>query len=236
MQVSHGFIHQDILNLISDAQQVLVLVTPYLDPWQGLITAIERAHASGVRVQLILRGGADYEKQAAAAKPLRPYLDTLRFIERLHAKIYLSEKAAVLTSMNLVKTSALESIELAVSVSRALHPESYQQAFRVVESLMKTAEQDRLRSTVRPLTSVAEPARESTSRMREPSRRSTGHCIRCKEDLPLNPEKPLCPSCYKIWSKYEDADYAEEYCHHCGKKHATSLRKPVCRACYGAMA
>jgi predicted amidophosphoribosyltransferase len=101
---------------------------------------------------------------------------------------------------------------------------------------MKTAEQDRLRSAVRPLTSVAEPAREPTSRMREPSRRSTGHCIRCKDDLPLNPEKPLCPSCYKIWSKYEDADYAEEYCHHCGKKHATSLRKPVCRACYGAMA
>ena len=153
-----------------------------------------------------------------------------------HAQNYRPEKAAVMTSMNLLKSSALESIELAVSVSRALHPDGYQQAFRVVESLMKTAEQDRLRSTVRPLTSVAEPARESTSRMREPSRRSTGHCIRCKDDLPFNPEKPLCPSCYKIWSKYEDADYAEEYCHHCGKKHATSLRKPVCRACYGAMA
>ncbi len=238
MIVTHGSVQQDILNLINGAQQVLVLACPYLDPWRGLIAAIERAHARGVTIYLILRGGEDREKQAAAAEILRPFLRSLNFIERLHAKVYLSEQAAVLSSMNLVASSALDSVEFAVSSTKQLHPDGYQQALKVCEAFMAMAEQDRLRHSAGHGISSA-----SASRIAPPvqpkgatRRRNTGHCIRCSDELALNPDKPLCPDCYRKWSKYADADYAEECCHHCGRKAATSMRKPLCRSCYEAAA
>ena len=175
---------------------------------------------------------------AAAAEILRPFLRSLNFIERLHAKVYLSEQAAVLSSMNLVASSALDSVEFAVSSTKQLHPDGYQQALKVCEAFMAMAEQDRLRHSAGHGISSA-----SASRIAPPvqpkgatRRRNTGHCIRCSDELALNPDKPLCPDCYRKWSKYADADYAEECCHHCGRKAATSMRKPLCRSCYEAAA
>ena len=238
MIVTHGSVQQDILNLINGAQQALVLACPYFDPWRGLTAAIERAHARGVAIHLILRGAEEREKHAAAASALRPFLSSLRFIERLHAKVYLSEQAAVLSSMNLLASSALDSVEFAVTVLKQLHPDGYQQALKVCEALMAMAEQDRLRhstgsgqgSGLRAAPSIAQPQR-STSRQR-----SAGHCIRCGDEIARNLDKPLCPDCYKIWSKYSDEDYVEERCHHCARKTATSMRKPHCRSCYEAAA
>ena len=234
MIITHGSVQQDILNLINGAQQVLVLSCPYLDPWRGLTAAIERAHARQVAVHLILRGGEDREKQATAAASLRPFLQSLLFIERLHAKVYLSEQAAVLSSMNLVASSALDSVEFAVTAVKQLHPEGYQQALKVCEGLMAMAHQDRLRHSAGLRTVIEPPARKATPAQPKVAarQRSTGHCIRCGDDIGRNPEKPLCADCYRTWSKYEDADYAEERCHHCGKKSATSMRKPLCRGCY----
>ena len=236
MIVTHGSVQQDILNLISGAQQALVLACPYFDPWRGLTAAIERAHARGVVIHLILRGADERERHAAAASALRPFLSSLRFIERLHAKVYLSEQAAVLSSMNLLASSALDSVEFAVTVLKQLHPDGYQQALKVCESLIAMAEQDRLRHStgggggLRAAPSVAQTQRGA------PRQRSAGHCIRCGDEIARNLDKPLCPDCYKTWSKYSDEDYVEERCHHCARKAATSMRKPLCRSCYEAAA
>lgn len=238
MIVTHGSVQQDILNLINGAQQVLVLACPYLDPWRGLTAAIERAHARGVAIHLILRGAEDREKQAAAANVLRPFLSSLLFIERLHAKVYLSEQAAVFSSMNLVASSALDSVEFAVTAVKQLHPDGYQQALKVCEALIAMAKQDQLRhstgggvgSGLRATPAVGQPHRG------QPRQRSVGHCIRCGDEIARNLDKPLCPDCYKTWSKYADEDYAEERCHHCARKAATSMRKPLCRSCYEAAA
>lgn len=238
MLVTHGSVQQDILNLINGAQQALVLACPYLDPWRALTAAIERAHARGVAIHLILRGAEEREKQAAAASVLRPFLSSLLFIERLHAKVYLSEQAAVLSSMNLVASSALDSVEFAVTIVKQLHPDGYQQALKVCESLIAMAEQDRLRHStgiglgigLRAAPVAAQPQRGV------PRQRSAGHCIRCGDEIAHNPDKPLCTSCYMNWAKYKDEDYTEERCHHCGRKSTTSMRKPLCRNCYGAVA
>jgi phosphatidylserine/phosphatidylglycerophosphate/cardiolipin synthase-like enzyme len=236
MIITHGSVQKDVMELIDRAQKVLVLVSPYLAPWKGLSMAIQRAHVRGVAVQMILRGGDDREKQASAVAPLRPYLYSIRFVEYLHAKVYLSEQAAVLTSMNLLESSALNSVEFAVYVSAQQHPDGYHQAVKVCESLIATAEQDRMRDAGR---SVEPPpaAKVANARpLREARQQSTGYCIRCHESVPPNPEKPLCADCYQIWSKYKDPDYGEECCHQCGRQSATSLRKPLCKRCYDAAA
>ncbi|MDO8568425.1 MAG: hypothetical protein Q7R57_06895 [Dehalococcoidales bacterium] len=52
------------------------------------------------------------------------------------------------------------------------------------------------------------------------------------EILSPYPEKPLCPDCYKIWERYWDPEYVENFCHVCGKSDNTSFVKPLCRACF----
>lgn len=59
-----------------------------------------------------------------------------------------------------------------------------------------------------------------------------GYCIRCKNHISLDIEKPLCWSCYQVWSKYEDPFYQENYCISCGERHKTNFNKPACYKCY----
>ena len=57
-------------------------------------------------------------------------------------------------------------------------------------------------------------------------------CIRCKEPIPFDPDRPLCDDCFKSWKRYENWDYEEDYCHRCGADWDTSYAKPLCRPCY----
>jgi hypothetical protein len=57
-------------------------------------------------------------------------------------------------------------------------------------------------------------------------------CIRCKTQIPLNMDKPLCSSCYNSWAQYGNPAYQEQVCHSCGKNEYTSMAKPLCRNCF----
>lgn len=59
-----------------------------------------------------------------------------------------------------------------------------------------------------------------------------GFCIRCKDKLDLNVNKPLCSSCYNEWFVYENYNYHENNCHCCGSRSKTSMSKPLCYDCY----
>ena len=59
-----------------------------------------------------------------------------------------------------------------------------------------------------------------------------GYCIRCKADLKLNPEHPLCFNCYKAWEMYKNPEYKEKFCHACGKESITTIEKPFCYDCF----
>lgn len=59
-----------------------------------------------------------------------------------------------------------------------------------------------------------------------------GYCIRCKEQIELNTDKPYCYNCFRIWASYANVDYPENFCHSCGKEERTSMEKPECYSCY----
>ena len=59
-----------------------------------------------------------------------------------------------------------------------------------------------------------------------------GYCIRCKNSILHNLEKPLCRSCYQSWQVYENPFFPEKYCIYCGEKKNTSFNKPACYECY----
>ena len=184
-------------------QQALVLACPYLDPWRGLTAAIERAHARGVAIHLILRGAEEREKHAAAAVRCDSKFTALHRAPACQGLP--GEQAAVLSSMNLLASSALDSVEFAVTVLKQLHPDGYQQALKVCRSPHRDGR-----------TGSAAAFDEDAARKRSPGGTllcaatekyipacSAGHCIRCGDEIPA-PTSRLCPDCYKTWSKYSD--------------------------------
>ena len=57
----------------------------------------------------------------------------------------------------------------------------------------------------------------------------TGYCIRTGEEIPFNPEKPMCYDSWQVWINFGDSYYEENYCHKTGKKSygKTSMAYPI---------
>ncbi|MCK6502763.1 phospholipase D-like domain-containing protein [Myxococcota bacterium] len=263
-------ISREVLSLIEGSRQFLLLISAYFDPWDRLSTEIKRAATRpGLKVLLLLRGGDDQKKHAEKATDLERVGVKVQYLTRLHAKVYISESQAIVTSMNLVKASALDSWEIAIRIDRDKDGEAYAEVVKHAKELLTRsrdettiagrakadAQVDSLASLFTPgnLGAVAKvvealvgatssgsgPMKKSKAATRKTSgaRKSaapTGTCIRCGDDIALNPDKPLCGSCYKEWATYGNADYKESYCHACGDEHVTTMAKPLCRACWRA--
>lgn len=58
-----------------------------------------------------------------------------------------------------------------------------------------------------------------------------GYCIRCRDKIHLDLNKPLCWKCYKTWT-HKDPYYPENYCISCGEEKDVNFSKPACYKCY----
>jgi hypothetical protein len=61
------------------------------------------------------------------------------------------------------------------------------------------------------------------------SKGKSGYCIRTGVKIPFNVEKPFSTEALKIWSRYNDKNYPEKYCHFSGEKSEgkTSFSRPI---------
>ena len=59
----------------------------------------------------------------------------------------------------------------------------------------------------------------------------SGFCIQCGQSLPYDSflKKVRCRKC---WGKDKKGLNQGEFCHHCGKKHPSSIEKPLCYTCF----
>lgn len=251
-------ISSEVIKLIASANNFLFLVSPYLDPWPRLSSEIKRAAIRpNMKVTLLLRGGGDRAKQEEKAAEFKAVGVQVLYLEWLHAKVYISESQALLTSMNLLKSSQQNSWEMAIRAERERDTAVYMEIVKKSAELVKRALEDvkvvarvsadaeieELESALlgrrgavpaRRVVLVPTPTRAASRPAAKTTRSVTGTCIRCSEDIRQNPERPFCADCYKAWAKYENPDYQESYCHGCGKEKVTSMAKPLCKRCWDA--
>ena len=142
-----------------------------------------------------------------------------RFRKNLHAKCYLNEDKALLTSMNLYAFSQVNNDEMGLLVRRKDEPELYD---RILEESMRLASRREATGqpkAKKPRTSVDVP--------------DTGFCIRCGDTIPANAGRPYCYPHFKSWNRSKDENSKEKRCHICGKGHnKATKRKPAHLACY----
>jgi hypothetical protein len=230
--------------IIESAEEEVILVSPYVDNWQRLFDWLPMAVKKGVNVLLLTRRdeGRDGQPQfggtsgAAILARLAEEGVEVRWLEKLHSKIYANENEVVVTSMNLLASSAANSKEIGLSLTNGRNVDAVRQYLENLSALSQPfAAPSPKKSSTNPVRKKAKTANTKpakASKKTGSSASTTAHCIRCETTIPFSMDRPLCDKDYKIWAQYEDPDYQETYCHSCGKERETSYAKPVCLSCF----
>ena len=220
-----GIVHH-LDRIIDEAAEELILISPYIkadDETKNLLKSKTRDTAIHV-----IYGKSELnpgEKSFLDSLGIKP-----TFLKDLHAKCYLNEKEALLTSMNLYQFSQEHNDEMGILVSREDDPELYEDIYRQASRWKNASSELYAASAAKPKLKVAETRAQTTYKAgQKPSR---GFCIRCKAGVAANPEKPYCADCFKSWKRYSNPEYKDYHCHICGKEHAATLLKPLCASCY----
>jgi phosphatidylserine/phosphatidylglycerophosphate/cardiolipin synthase-like enzyme len=151
--------------------------------------------------------------------------------KNLHAKCYINENEAIITSMNLYEFSQQNNNEMGILISKEQDTDLYNATFEEVQRLLTISEE--IRVTVKKVASdtslKSKKKTESKASSKKLSSKKTGYCIRTGVEIPFNVEKPLSYEAYKKWDKFGDPDYSEKFCHFSGEPSngETSVSKPI---------
>ena len=231
-------ISAELRKLISKSKERIFLISPYLQISKNLRIMIQQVDQTvpTIVIKIVCR------KDKISADDLS-FLQTLKnanisALENLHAKCYLNEETAIITSMNLYQYSQENNWEMGLKIEKKDNLELYNEIFAYVQNILSASEvitkiemkksDSHIEEKPAPVTKKEIPNKQSSI----PPKANVGYCIRCRNQMQLNPDKPLCSKCYPIWEKYSDITYPEKYCHVCGKESKQSVEKPVCYSCY----
>lgn len=218
--VSHA-----LSEIVKRAQERLVLISPYLKVNPRIKELIEDKNRLKIDVRIIY-GKEDPPPEEIAWLHSMTSVRT-SFCKNLHAKCYLNENEALLTSMNLYSHSEVNNYEMGILVSREEDPGLYKEILEESRRIVRISKDSR-----EPSGENIQPASKMPVKV---------YCIRCKEEKkPFFPKKRrYCSSCYSDWMQFsekltEEASFShkEKYCHTCGNEYEASRRYPGCPECY----
>jgi len=218
-------VSHELTQLIKKADEKLYLISPYLQIATALKDLIRERDSRKIDIRVV------YGKQDKLNPEDLSFLQELSsvkvsFCENLHAKCYLNESTALITSMNLYQYSQQNNREMGIKVDKDdADSDLYNEILAESRRIIQTSTEPQFivkKKTSEPISSQTQ--RKSTAQ--------SGFCIRCKNTIPLDPGHPLCSNCYQSWANYSDPTYREKFCHVCGKSSQTSYAKPICYDCF----
>ena len=217
----------NILRIFDDAGEYVVAVSPWLHLWGHVKNAITKAKKNGIDIFLVIRKEDNpRDNRKNDLEWLWERNITVFQAEGLHAKIYFNEKRVLLSSMNLLSSSSRNSLEIAYTLNGKDRQDQVRQY--VKQSVIGIASELAAPPSASPTPAHAKAAPAHPAKPQ-------GFCLRCKRAIDLNEGKPLCHSCYAVWTQWGDPDYIERYCHKCGQQAVTSLRNPTCYPCFAGL-
>lgn len=217
--------------LIKGTKDRLVLISPYLQFSERIKEHLRNLNTQKRDIRIVYR---ENKLQPEETNWLAEQIGVRTSLcKNLHAKCYLNEAEALVTSMNLYEFSQVNNNEMGIHISKTQDPELYaavseeaQRLLTISTEIRVTVQQVLPANSPLPTQSASPTTKSSAKRSAEKHR---GFCIRTGVEIPFNINKPLSAEAYKIWSKYKDRDYAEKYCHFSGEESdgETSVNRPV---------
>ena len=193
-----------IKNIIESAKDEIVLVSPYVDNWQRLFDWLPLAVKRGVNVLLLTRRDDAFNGQtnfggSSGASVLARLAETgveVRWLEKLHSKIYANENEVVVTSMNLLASSAANSKEIGLSLTSGANVEHVRNYIDQLKELSqpfaaprtkKEPPKSTSKSVTNPPTKSSSASSKKTTKSKLPTK---GHCIRCSASIGFSMDHP----------------------------------------------
>jgi phosphatidylserine/phosphatidylglycerophosphate/cardiolipin synthase-like enzyme len=203
--------------LIKRTKDKLILVSPYLQFNDRIKEHIQNLNIQKKDIRIIYRDNKlhpDENNWLANQIGVRTSI-----CKSLHAKCYINDNEAIITSMNLYEFSQMNNNEMGIYITKEADPELYRDAFDEVQRLLTISEEFRV--TVQKI--------ESTKSIKESGTNGKGYCIRTGVTIPFDIEKPLSKEAYKKWNEFGDENYPEKYCHFSGEASngGTSVKQPI---------
>ncbi|MBQ2548779.1 MAG: hypothetical protein II558_07725 [Treponema sp.] len=219
-----------IEKIIRTAREHIVIISPYIKVDKTYIERLHEADRNNVRIHIVFgkKDMADFEKDKFQNfRNLNIY-----FLENLHAKCYMNENSALITSMNLYGYSEENNREMGLFINRSDNYDLYDDMKGECLSIINSAEKYTLDKKNDFLDFLDDLFPNSNN-----SEDLEGHCIRCGTRIYLNPNYPLCDDCYRVWAQYNNPKFQENYCHKCGRsifwyeEQPISYDHPLCSRC-----
>lgn len=108
--IKPNLISGEILTLFDEADKNVIIVSPYcrFQKWYKLREKLHSLHSRGIDIEFYIREGESDTFDEVRSLGILPVE-----IKGLHCKIYMNEKYAIVSSMNLLLSSEIASIEIA---------------------------------------------------------------------------------------------------------------------------
>lgn len=216
-----------VAKIIRLAETEVYLISPYVDLSKRYKNLIKEKNKESVHVTLIWGKKKTQYKFDSTVKSWMNSMENVDvyFKKELHAKCFLNEKEAIITSMNLYEASK-NNVEMGILITKDEDKEAYTEIFKEVKRLIKKSKK------------YSSKSKSLTLRERAPKygkkSKEKGYCIRCGKRIKLDVKQPYCLKDWRVWrNKGSNKDYVEKegVCHICGKSNRSSLNKPTCREC-----
>ncbi len=215
----------EIENLIKNAGERLILVSPYLKLSKDFKELLTYRNSKD-KITTVIFG-----KQELNPDEMK-FLQGLRFVilkynEDLHAKCYVNDDKMVITSLNLYEFSMANNKEMGVLIDKndQADVQLFDDAFKEVDYINQTSQRFELNP----------PKQKQTftkNNDNNPYRNSsfpTGFCIRTGNPIAFDMDKPLSYEAFQTWNQFGDPNYPERFCHFSGEPSngETSVGKPL---------
>jgi len=258
--VGHA-LQQAVLDVVTNAKEYIVLICPFVEHWRDLSDALAAAKDRGVDTLLLTESPRRKRKD-----PLRAFVDEsgvrARQVESVHAKVYLNEGVALVSSFNL-----LDARREPTDVGVLLHSDkAHDDLLDWVEGLedgsaeLRYDRPDRGDSRRRGSRgggrggdrggnrggSRDDDRGNDRSNDRDGDRNESrsaggrsrnergGFCIGCgQENDRVTPPRPFCDACFDDSDRGRDLNAVPEpSCLGCGKGYDSSPERPFCSDCF----
>lgn len=211
--------------LIKNTKDRLILISPYLQFNDRIKEHLQNLNIQKRDIRIIYRENKlqlDENNWLACQVGVRTSI-----CKNLHAKCYLNENEAIITSMNLYEFSQVNNNEMGIYVSKDADGDLYKSILDEAQRLLTVSEE--VRVTVQKVNPDHKDKKESKPAHKSDNDKSTGYCIRTGVKIPFNIDKPLSIDAYRKWNEHKDHDYPEKFCHFTGEPSngETSFNKPI---------
>ncbi|WP_323027499.1 hypothetical protein [Gelidibacter japonicus] len=236
---------------LRNSQQYLFIISPYIDISIGMQKALSEVSNNTIITVVYRKFGGSSHKSGIndASRLFLRSLPNIEFVvvEDLHAKIYLNEDTAIISTMNLTQSSH-HNFEIGVGIDRFVDTEMYTDTLEYIIYMLQSDKSDLTEErfeNIKPTLCFTLDiygkeikingkviSKQDFENLQAACNVKHGYCIRCKTpELEFNPLSPYCKKCFNVWLMYKNRDYEENCCHRCGRDGGSSIASTLCDSC-----